>query len=854
MKTKIILIGCLFILIVGVANATIIHVPADQPTIQAGINFANDADTVLVQPGTYIENINFNGKNIVVSSLFLTTQDTSYISQTVIDGNQNGSVVTFENGEDSTAVLSGFTLKNGSGTYADPSASGYDHYLGGGVFCVNSSPNLKNLKIMENTIEQGNGAGIYCYNSCPNLENVTISNNSAEWSGGGLFCRENSNISLINVAIINNSAGSSGGGIYLHSHSNALLENVIISGNIATGSGGGIQSYSSDPSMENVIISNNSGGWGGGGIYWYNSYAELANVTISENSAEDYGGGIYFASSIPIFDSDNRCNIYLNSANLGNDLYNLTQNAVVDIIVDTFTVMNPTSFHAFPINHFTFDILHGIHTQVNYDLYVSPDGDNSNSGLSWNDPLKTITYALSIIQAGSLNPLTIHFDFGIFSSGTNGESFPLICNNYVSLLGIEEAETILDGGGESNLIICSGVQGITIEHLTITNGSWYGSVFYQGGGIYCDNSNINLVDLTISNNQIGYGGGIYYSNSNSILINVTVTDNSAKHVGGISCSSSSLILMNTIVSNNFAGEEAGGIYCYDSNVSLDSVLISDNHAGDGGGGGVLYHQSNLNLVNVLISGNSASSGGGIYCSNSNSSLENVTFSNNSAEYYNGGGIYYHDGSMNLVNCILWNDSPEEIYIYSSFVTATYSDIQGGWTGIGNIDADPLFADPVNGDFHLTWANFPIPDSTKSPCIDTGDPNSPLDPDSTRADMGAFYFDQNQQGVEDKSILSTKYLLYQNYPNPFSTSTTISFNLATKLHENSRIKIYNIKGQLVKVLECGESLSTKADEVYYSILWDSKDENGNQLSNGIYLYCLEINGRLIGRLKKAIILK
>ena len=49
--------------------------------------------------------------------------------------------------------------------------------------------------------------------------------------------------------------------------------------------------------------------------------------------------------------------------------------------------------------------------------------------------------------------------------------------------------------------------------------------------------------------------------------------------------------------------------------------------------------------------------------------------------------------------------------------------------------------PENGDFHLTWANFPIPDSTKSPCIDTGDPNSPLDPDSTRTDMGAYYFDQ-----------------------------------------------------------------------------------------------------------------
>ena len=58
--------------------------------------------------------INYNGKLITVGSLFLTTQDTTYISQTIIDGNQNGSVVKFENGEDLTSVLCGFTITNGN--------------------------------------------------------------------------------------------------------------------------------------------------------------------------------------------------------------------------------------------------------------------------------------------------------------------------------------------------------------------------------------------------------------------------------------------------------------------------------------------------------------------------------------------------------------------------------------------------------------------------------------------------------------------------------------------------------------------------------------------------------------------
>ncbi|SVD39727.1 uncharacterized protein METZ01_LOCUS392581, partial [marine metagenome] len=85
-------------------------------TIQAGIDASSDGDTVLVAEGTYTENINYNGKNIVVGSFYLTTQDTSYISSTNIDGNQSGSVVTFVNNEDATTVLIGFTLQNGTGT------------------------------------------------------------------------------------------------------------------------------------------------------------------------------------------------------------------------------------------------------------------------------------------------------------------------------------------------------------------------------------------------------------------------------------------------------------------------------------------------------------------------------------------------------------------------------------------------------------------------------------------------------------------------------------------------------------------------------------------------------------------
>ena len=182
---------------VSIISATIINVPGDQPTIQDGINVAVDSDTVLVQPGTYIENINYNGKNITVASLFLTTQDTIYISPTIIDGNQDGSVVVFNGGEDSTAVLCGFTITNGLASGNWPAC------CGGGIYCFdNSSPKLERLTISGNSATYG--GGISCSFSSPSLINLTISNNSANYSGGGIHCRNNSSPSLINITITGN--------------------------------------------------------------------------------------------------------------------------------------------------------------------------------------------------------------------------------------------------------------------------------------------------------------------------------------------------------------------------------------------------------------------------------------------------------------------------------------------------------------------------------------------------------------------------------------------------------------------------------------------------------------------------
>ncbi|MCK4653512.1 MAG: right-handed parallel beta-helix repeat-containing protein [Candidatus Cloacimonetes bacterium] len=647
----------LFFVLSTLLFSSVINIPADQPTIQAGINVAVVGDTVLVQPGIYIENINYNGKLITVASLFLTTQDTTYISNTIIDGGQPSnpdcaSVIAFENGEDANAILTGFSLINGSGTYADPSGSGYYHYLGGGIYCINTNPSLDNLQIFGNTVELS-GAGIYCYNSNPNLENIAISNNSAGWNGGGIYCQENSNIGLINVTIIGNNASHHGGGIFFHSGSNSMLENAVISENTAGSSGGGICSFTSNLDLENITISNNNSGYRGGGIFTYNSEINLSGVSIYNNSAESNGGGI--SGTAIIFDIDNRSNIYSNSAQFGNDLYNYS-GETVNVIVDTFTVMVPTNYHAYPIDNFTFDILYGLEPQVNADLYVSPDGDNSNSGLSWDDPLQTIGYALSIICADSLNPHTIYLDSGTFSSDTNGESFPIICTSWVSILGMDEDSTILDANMQGSVVFCIGADEVNIEELTLTNGQAY----WDGGGIYCVNSGLDLSDITISDCSAGTAGGIYHYSSNSFFTNVTIINNEAKHYGGIYSCNSTLSLIDSDILNNFAGEEGGGICFGYSDINLINVIISGNHAG-WSGGGILSSNCDPEFVDVYISGNSGGVGAGIFCYESNPILENVTISNNIATNA-GGGIYCVENSIPVFDI----DNRCNIYLNNAF--------------------------------------------------------------------------------------------------------------------------------------------------------------------------------------------
>jgi hypothetical protein len=254
-----------------------IHIPGDFPTVQQGINSAADGDSVIVAPGVWYEHLAISDKSITLGSWFLTTGDTSYIRQTILDGSNTGRVISVS-GISGLARISGFTIKNGR--------SGE----GAAIRITNSQLQADHIHILNNTAECGSnqyvyGGGIFCWTSTLTLSDFTFNNNRALCStppvnpeGGALFAG-NSELHLIRGKFLGNYAYL-GGGICLSNNSIAFIQQVDFVANEAPWPGGGICAFGGELNITECTFRENKGE----GIYsMHEGTVNVQNCLFADN-------------------------------------------------------------------------------------------------------------------------------------------------------------------------------------------------------------------------------------------------------------------------------------------------------------------------------------------------------------------------------------------------------------------------------------------------------------------------------------------------------------------------------------------------------------------------------------------
>jgi hypothetical protein len=523
---------CILALAASACAAKIVRVPAQAPGLQAGIDAAADGDTVLAEPGTYFERIRFNGKRVTLGSRFIFSGDTSDIPATVIDAGGGGRAVSFVNAEGPGAVLTGFTIQNGS------NGTGLE---GGGIFVdTSAAPCLRFLRVRNCRAEYG--GGLYCGPaSHPLLEDVRFSGNSAN-SGGAAYFRETSDV---------------------------VLRRVTADGNTVTWTGGAFLFQYGSARLDGVRIYDNGGAVSGGGVTLASVRIGLSDVAIVRNEAPGNGqyagsgGGLYASESTVEFDSMARCNIHSNRAAVGSDLF-AVRNSVIRVVVDTFTVLVPTAAQASPLKLFTFDIRTAkTNPQTDlfdYDVYVGPSGDDSANGRTPAEALKTITHALSSVLVDQQHPRILHLLDGTYSPSANGERFPLVLPSFITLRGTDRTRVVLDAESQGRVITAVERSSIVLKRLTVRGG-----MAENGGGVFCEHAGVRLDTIDVVWNRAGesggYGGGLYIANGSNVqMTGVLIAHNRASMGGGmVLWSQTTTGLRSVTIRNNRASSDGGGM-------------------------------------------------------------------------------------------------------------------------------------------------------------------------------------------------------------------------------------------------------------------------------------------------------
>lgn len=687
-------------------------------------------------------------------------------------------------------------------TFSDNSATDY----GGGIMNDNSTPQISNSTFLGNSASTG--GGVYNTNSTPYFSDCTFSGNTATNGGGGMcnnlsapsinFCIFSGNSApgsvgagianvkcssstIISSCSFTSNSGGSGSGIFNDS-SAIIINRCSFSGNSATNSGAGLYNKNLALNIYACSFWNNSAANYGGGMFNYNDSSSISNCSFSGNSATNYGGGLFnYNSSSNI----GNCSFSGNSAALGCGMFNENTATIYPTIKNCIIWGNGSSnFHDNNyISTVTYSDIQGSSIvngtgNINSDpLFVNAANPNGPDGIprtpddglalwagspAYHTGTATGTPTTDILGTIRNNPPSmgayenVHYSklyVNLAAIGSNnGSSWT---NAYTNLQTALNTVNIVD-----TIWVAAGTY-IPTTTLSLKNGLAVIGGF-AGTETQLSQRNIAANPVIISGNNTRQVFNNANLNSTAVLDGCIISNgNSTTNGAGMYNSYSSPTIRNCIfkdnICNSTANEGGGGMFNYYSNPAMTNCVFANNIVNNSlSGGGMSNDNSNPTINNCLFVGNIVNdygSGGGMYNFFSNPVINNSVFTSNSVPVNEGGGIYNWSSAPVITNTIIYGNTAAAHPNINSGATINYSDIEGGYSGTGNTNADPLFvnaASPAGTDAQWMTSDDGLTLMPCSPAINAGTTTTPALPVDVLGnarlgtyDMGAYEYQSPQ---------------------------------------------------------------------------------------------------------------